>query len=209
MKKDETWDWFLDCLWEYQYVSKPSPLNAALSEALYDVTQGITDFAIKVYMLAQIRAIADKEEIVTEQNIRLAAEEGLRMANPILTALKDNDIRILSTVEDVHPVDLDTFLEEAQGRLNRAEQLQALARTRISTNSGEALQPNSTIALESKVSPDTTSKTCRRRKKADPLEGSLPEIAARGEKQQLTAYDALQQAGLIRSGNEYLLEEVS
>jgi hypothetical protein len=209
MKKDETWDWFLECLWEYQYVSKRSPLNAALSKALYDVTQGITDFAIKVYMLAQIRAIVDKEEAVTEQNIRLAAEEGLRMANPILTALKNNDIRILSTVEDVHPVDLDPFLEEAQSKLNRAEQFRALARTRISTNSGEALQSNSTIALESKVSSDTTPKTSRRRKRTDPLEGSLPEIAARGEKQQLTAYDALQQAGLIRSANEYLLEEVS
>jgi hypothetical protein len=209
MKKDETWDWFLECLWEYQYVSKRSPLNAALSKALYDVTQGITDFAIKVYMLAQIRAIVDKEEAVTEQNIRLAAEEGLRMANPILTALKNNDIRILSTVEDVHPVDLDPFLEEAQSKLNRAEQFRALARTQISTNSGEALQSNSTIALESKVSSDTTPKTPRRRKRTDPLEGSLPEIAARGEKQQLTAYDALQQAGLIRSANEYLLEEVS
>jgi len=209
MKKDETWDWFLECLWEYQYVSKSFPLNSILSAALYDVTQGITDFAIKVYMLAQIRAIVDKEEIVTEQNIRLAAEEGLRMANPILTALKNNDIRILSTVEDVHPVDLTSFLEEAQGKLNRAEQLRALARTRASANDGQVLQADSTAVVESEVPSAIAPKTSRKRRNAVPLKGSLPEIAARGEKQKLTAYDALHQAGLIRSANEYLLEEVS
>lgn len=210
MKKDEIWGWFLECLWEYQYVSKPSPLNPTISDALYDVTQGITDFAIKVYMLAQIRAIVDKEEVVTERNIRLAAQEGLRMANPILIALKNEDKRILSTVEDVHPVDLTSFLEEAQGKLNRAEQLRALARTRAPAKSeSEAALQSPVPAIESEVSSTTTPKTSRRRKKTAPLEGSLPKIVTSGEKQQLTAYDSLLQAGLIRSANEYLLEEVS
>ncbi|MBD1842459.1 hypothetical protein H6F89_03320 [Cyanobacteria bacterium FACHB-63] len=131
------------------------------------------------------------------------------MANPILTALKNNDIRILSAVEDVHPVDLTSFLEEAQGKLNRAEQLRALARTRAPANGGQILQSDSTAVVESEVPSAATLKISRRRKKAAPLEGSLPEIAGRGEKQQLTAYDALHQAGLIRSANEYLLEEVS
>ncbi|MEP0915801.1 ATP-binding protein [Leptolyngbya sp. DQ-M1] len=207
MKKDETWSWFLKCLWKYQYVEKPSPVNSTLSDTLYEVTQGITDFAIKVYMLAQIRAIVDKEEIITKQNIELAAKESLRMANPILKALKENDIRILSTVEDVHPIDLEPFLEEAQDKLNRAEQFQALAGTQLSVNVGEEGQLNSPTAVESEVSSARTTKPRKKRKEPYPLEGSLPEIVAR-EEQQLTAYDALHRAGWIRSANEYLLEEV-
>lgn len=208
MKNDETWQWFLECLWEYQYVIKSSPLNAALSDALYDVTQGITDFAIKVYMLAQIRAIVDKEEIVTEQNIRLAAEEGLRMANPILTALKNNDIRVLSTVGDVHPVSLDSFLEDAQSKLDRAEQLRALAKTRLSSNNRDVIQSNSATGVEPETPATAATKTSRKRKKITSLEGSLSDIAVAGEKQNLIAYDALNQAELIRSAEEYLLKEV-
>ncbi|MBD1847744.1 ATP-binding protein [Cyanobacteria bacterium FACHB-63] len=209
MKQDGTWNWFLECLWEYQYVRQPSTLNQTLRDALYDVTQGITDFAVKVHMLAQIRAIVDKEETITEQNIRLAAEEGLRMANPILTALKNSDIRLLSSVEDVHPISLDSFLEEAQGKLNKAEQLQALARARTSATPRGALQLPVIEAVEPESSSSIPSKTRRKRRKVAPLEGSLPDIVASGEKQQLTAYDALKQSRLIRSANEYLLEEVS
>jgi hypothetical protein len=197
MKKDETWDWFLECLWGYQYVQNLSHLTPALNQALYDVTQGITDFAVKVYMLTQIRAITTGEEAITEQGIRLAAQESLRMANPILSALRTGDIRILHSVEDVHPIDLDSFLQEAQSKLNKPEQLRVLAQTR------------------NKPSDDTTNilqetqKKTRRRKKNILAEGSLPVIADEGEKHKLSAYESLRQAGLIRSATEYLLEEVS
>lgn len=207
MQPDASWDWFLECLWDYQYVRNISSLNAELSSALYEVTQGITDFAIKVYMLAQVKAIVDQEERITEHSIRLAAEESLRMANPILAALKNNDIRILSTVEDVHPINLDPFLEEAQGELNRDKQLEALSRTRGSTGSGQLSASNrlSTVVRDTKASKGESSAS-KKRKKSKPLAGSLPDIAAAGEKEQLIAYESFRRAKLIRPAEEYLLE---
>lgn len=211
MKKDESWEWFLECLWEYQYVQQPSRLDADLSNALYDVTQGITDFAIKVYMLAQVKAIVDQEEIITSQNIRQAAQEGLRMANPILKALKENDIRVLSTVEDVYPMEIDSYLSEVQSQLNKEQQLRALSRKRNSDVEQKPSNPSaSTVATPSKTQAATTNKRkSKGRKRSQPLAGSLPDIAAIGEKQNLTAYDALKQVGCIRSANEYLVEEVA
>ncbi|MFB2833622.1 ATP-binding protein [Floridanema evergladense] len=209
MKKDEIWNWFLECLWGYQYVQQRSKLTPELSDALYDVTQGITDFAVKVYMLAQIRAIATVEETVTAQGIRLAAQESLRMANPILQALRTGDTRILHSVQDVHPIDLDSFLQEAQSNLNKAEQLQALSRTRkVSTSEESSL--TKTISQPETVTKnvDTSPKTSRIRKKKNLAADSLPTIVAMGEKEKLTAYEAIKQAGLIRPATEYLLEEV-
>jgi hypothetical protein len=209
MKKDETWEWFLECLWGYQYVQQRSPLIPELSDALYDVTQGITDFAVKVYMLAQVRAIATGEEAVTAQGIRLAAQESLRMANPILQALRTGDTRILHTVEDVYPINLDSFLQEAQSKLNKAEQVEALTRTRKVSSAKES-SPTKAISQAETVTKtvETPPKTSKTRKKKKLAADSLPAIATIGEKQKLTAYEALKQAGLIRPATEYLLEEV-
>ena len=51
------WQLFLESLWVYQYVRTPCPLTKELSHTLYEETQGITDFAAKIYMLAQARAM--------------------------------------------------------------------------------------------------------------------------------------------------------
>ena len=209
MKNDDDWQWFVKCLWGYQYVKKQSGSTQKLRDALYEVTQGITDFAIKVYMLAQIRAIASGEEVVTEQGIRLTAKESLRMAYPILQALKNRDTRILASVEDVHPIDIDQFLQDAQNQLSRAEQRQSSAATRT-THLNKQLSPTALDATEPQiVATETVTKSSGRRKKTTPMEGSLPAIAVSGEKLKLSAYEALRQAGLIRPVTEYLLERVS
>jgi hypothetical protein len=109
MEQDDVWELFVESLWRYQYIRKACPLKPELSHALYDVTQGITDFAVKVYMLAQVRAIATGKEAVTENIIRSVAKDSLRLAQPILSALKTGDIRFLQSVEDVHPVDITSF----------------------------------------------------------------------------------------------------
>ncbi|MBW4473286.1 MAG: ATP-binding protein [Stenomitos rutilans HA7619-LM2] len=209
MKNDKDWKWIVRCLWGYQYVKKQSRSTQELRDALYEETQGITDFAIKVYMLAQIRAITNGEEAVTEQGIRLVAKESLRLAYPILQALKNKDTRLLTSVEDVHPIDIDQFLQDAQNQLSRAEQGQASTATRIN-NLDRQLPPTAVDATEAPIAAtEAVQKVSRRRKKTAPLEGSLPEIAASGEKQKLSAYEALRQAGLIRPATEYLLEEAS
>jgi len=67
MLEDETWQFFLESLWRYQYVRSPSELTPQLSHTLYYETQGITDFATKVYMLAQIRAITTANAFCLER----------------------------------------------------------------------------------------------------------------------------------------------
>ncbi|MCA1636559.1 MAG: ATP-binding protein, partial [Acidobacteria bacterium] len=73
-QKPGVWQLFLESLWPYQYVKVPCALTKELSHVLYEETQGITDFAAKVYMLAQVRAIttaaAPCEEGLTEDVIR-------------------------------------------------------------------------------------------------------------------------------------------
>lgn len=107
------WQLFLESLWRYQYVRSPCALTAELAHVLYDETQGITDFAAKVFMLAQARAIttsSDGREQLTEQIIRSVAADSLRQAQPVLRALRMGDTLKLDQYDDMRPIDINPYL---------------------------------------------------------------------------------------------------
>lgn len=55
--KDGAWDDFVRALWEYQYTRYKTELDDGLSKALYHHSQGIPDFAVKLFKFAQQRLI--------------------------------------------------------------------------------------------------------------------------------------------------------
>ena len=99
--KPGIWQLFLESLWPYQYVGKPCALKRELSHVLYEEAQGITDFAAKIYMLAQVRAIStattSEDEIITADVIRSVARDSLKQAQPVLHCASQRR----------HPVPLD------------------------------------------------------------------------------------------------------
>jgi hypothetical protein len=107
------WQLFLESLWRYQYMRTPCPLSAELAHALYEETQGITDFAAKVFMLAQARAITtsiDGTEQLTRQIIKSVAADSLRQAQPVLRALRLGDTDALNEYEDMRHIDVNPYL---------------------------------------------------------------------------------------------------
>jgi hypothetical protein len=221
MEQDDVWELFVESLWRCQYVRKACPLKPELSHALYDVTQGITDFAVKVYMLAQVRAIATGKEVVTESIIRSVAKDSLRLAQPILSALKTGDIRFLQTVEDVYPINITSFLEETQkstkivGRLRSSPTIQkSLEDTEGAKVNSQNPAPNSLVIEAENTSMEVTTpsqheinKKQRKRRSTTSHKEGLMKVVAFGEEQEIAAYQALKQEGYIRPATEYLPEE--
>ena len=101
MAQDDQWQLFVESLWRFQYTRKKCTLDQdqSLSSVLYEETQGITDFAIKVYMFAQERAIDSKKEAVTASIIRSSAKDYLRIPRAVLIALKNGDKQALVQYE--------------------------------------------------------------------------------------------------------------
>ena len=114
MEDDEVWQLFVESLWQYQYTRRPVPLTKALQDTLHDASQGITDFAVKLYMLAQARAIVRDDETFSPALIRSVAKDSLRLASPILEALRTGNLRLLQGVDDVVPMDVERYLQEAE-----------------------------------------------------------------------------------------------
>src|SRR6266436_3288865 len=111
------WQLLIESLWTYQYTRKICPLTRELAQVLYEETQGITDFAAKIYMLAQIRAIVTAptpdDEVITEDIIRSVARDSLKQAQPVLSALRSGNTEYLSQVPDVNPIPIDKFVQKA------------------------------------------------------------------------------------------------
>ncbi|PSR36345.1 MAG: transposase [Sulfobacillus thermosulfidooxidans] len=126
MENDEVWQFFVEALWRFQYTRRPVPLTAALQGALYDASQGITDFAVKLYMLAQARAIVRDDETFSPALIRSVAKDSLRLASPILEALRTGNLRLLQGVDDVAPLDVERYLEEAERSVTTMGRLDTL-----------------------------------------------------------------------------------
>jgi hypothetical protein len=224
MAQDDVWELFVESLWRYQYLRKACPLKPELSHALYDVTQGITDFAVKVYMLAQVRAIATGKEAVTESIIRSVAKDSLRLAQPILSALKTGDIRALQKVDDVYPKDITSVLEEAQKTTKIVGHLRSSPTIQKSLEGNEEEveihPPNpvsdspatetevTSIEVTSPPQPETK-KSQEKRCRTPSVKEGLIKVVAFESRRGIAAYEALKQGGYIRPATEYLPEEVA
>lgn len=138
-------------------------------------------------MLAQIRAITTAQERLNETVIRSVAKDSLRLAAPVLAALKQGDRAALQQYEDVYLVNINPALQQAQAKFY-ASPLTA--------------QPNSKPTVKA------AQPTPRPQGPSNP-EPALPEIVAAGISQGMAAYQALQQAGLIIPVTEFLSQEAA
>lgn len=118
---DETWNEFLDALWDYQYVHRESPLTKDIREVLYELTLGIPDLAIKVFMLAQYRAIARGKEEIDVDVIRSVAVDSFRSINGILAAVRRGDLEALQQIGDIILLEDKAILAEWRRRLQKGQ----------------------------------------------------------------------------------------
>lgn len=131
-------------MWPYQYTAKPIPLTEGLKDVLFEETQGITDYMIKAYMMAQWRSITTGKPL-TIAMLRSVAKDGFVSARPILRALRLKNFSGLKNLDDVHPPDLDPMLQAAQQALNEALAASAI-KTDLARNNEDVSACASTAA---------------------------------------------------------------
>lgn len=129
-KDDASWDLFTDVLFQYQWIRRPTKRNTILSEVLYEESQGILDVAVKLFVMAQIRAIAINKEEITPNLIRYIAKENLKLLRPMLEAIKSGNLSRLSQYEDINPIEIDCFIEQSINQINFDHKIKELQNLR-------------------------------------------------------------------------------
>lgn len=124
MPESADWEGFVRRMWAFQWTRTDTPLTDELIAVLRDESQGITDVVIKLYMLAQLRAIqlgelGGREEVIDAGLIRHVARTELSLIAPMIDALRRNDQRALQRFDDLMPLDgfVRRSLEDAAVRL--------------------------------------------------------------------------------------------
>lgn len=109
-------DAFLQELWQYQWVRKPVGLTDQLADLMYHHTQGVIDLTIKLFAACQFRAMLDGTETITAQLIDDVAKTEMAMIEPMVDALRRNDLKALQAYDDIAPIDLEKMLVSAQAK---------------------------------------------------------------------------------------------
>ncbi len=235
MKEDAVWRKFAKRLWKYQFVRNPVPWTKEcepneLIHALYYESQGITDVAVKVFLLAQIYAMSmsgdeklnEKEEpdnqpkehtstqeTLTVELFRKASQESLRLLQPFLKALRGNHMDKLKTIEDIEPVLLADAIQEIRKNLTKV----ALA------DDDDEITPKTPAVLQSvsigeteKVQDTKESQPSEpKRQRRKPAESEVPidqkdvvNVLKQGEKNKKAPYVAFTESGSIISTSGYV-----
>lgn len=190
----DDWRKFCEPLWKYQYTRDLTPLTDDILEALYEESQGITQYLVLLHKLAQERAISTGLERITPGLIRSVAKDSLTQARPVLRAIGRGNTEFLRRMPDVEGPDGYEAVPFVRGtppvRVPSAEVAVAApkpkrASRRESAGKGATDSPSAAVAPE----------------RGDALRGGgmipLPELVRDARDRGDDAHAALSRAGLV------------
>ncbi|WP_368657330.1 ATP-binding protein [Metabacillus halosaccharovorans] len=111
-ENSEEWEFFLETLWKMQCLKEHSDLTDELKKAFYDECQGITSVAVNLFILAQERVLFDEANInekITPQVLRKTAKEDMKIIQPMLNAIRKNNLKAMYKYEDIM-INLDDLM---------------------------------------------------------------------------------------------------
>ena len=102
MSKDsDEWQFFLESIWELQGLKHIAKLTKEMSDAFYDECQGITAVTVNLFILSQERALQDGKEELTVSIVRETAKKDLHLIQPMIKALRNNNLAEIIRYEDI------------------------------------------------------------------------------------------------------------
>ncbi|MGY2611203.1 ATP-binding protein [Bacillus pretiosus] len=124
----EEWEFFLETLWELQCLKTRSELTEEIKKTFYEECQGITSVAVNLFILAQERVLFDESnenEVITSRVLRKTAKEDMKIIQPMLNAIRKNDLKVMYKYEDIM-INLDELMinhkqnTEYEGKIKEA-----------------------------------------------------------------------------------------
>ncbi|MDN9011441.1 AAA family ATPase [Brevibacillus laterosporus] len=125
MKNDSSWKLLIQGMWKYQWTKHVTPLTDELIDTLYDESQGIVDYAVKLFRLTQQKLInLGKDEIITPEIIRKVAKEDLPLSQKPIRALRENDVAEIVRFGDIRSLETLQLLNEGVRTKKDLEEIQ-------------------------------------------------------------------------------------
>ncbi|MBO2639307.1 ATP-binding protein [Shewanella algae] len=118
--RDEHWTRLLKRLWKYQWLRDAASLDDELDATMYELTQGVMDIVVKLFALAQIRAIVTGVERINPLLLRKVFEDEFKPVHPMLAALRSGRPELVSKYDDLLMPGIEGRLISLSRSINRA-----------------------------------------------------------------------------------------
>lgn len=107
------WGAFTGRLWKYQWLTKAAPeMPDDIRDVWYDLSQGIMDVVIKLFVLSQIRAVVTGIERITPTLMKKVYEDELKPIHPMIDAIRSGDVMRIARYSDLTIPDVDKKILE-------------------------------------------------------------------------------------------------
>lgn len=114
-KLNQEWVAFTNNLWSHQLLqSRDVLLSDDVRKVWYDLSQGVMDIVVKLFVLAQLRALALKKERITEGLLRQVYKDELVPVHPMLEALRSGIPERIAKYSDLMVPEIDKRLIQLQ-----------------------------------------------------------------------------------------------
>jgi len=193
MKPDDGFEFFLESLFEAQYLRLPVAVTPSTVALLYDLSQGITDIVVQLFMQAQSRALACGVETLSDDLFKEVYDDCFGLLHPFLEALRNGD--------DVSDGIWDAAMLVARNAASKpAMPAKGVPRIQSTVSKTPPVQPKS-LQTEPRMSnkvPGVKKRMVRRRSGEESL-CKLVQVAEGAMRDEVPVHGALWEAGFIRS----------
>ncbi|WP_319542355.1 AAA family ATPase [uncultured Pseudodesulfovibrio sp.] len=121
-KASREWIAFTNELWKYQWLQKcDEGLGDDIRACWYDLSQGVLDIVVKLFVLAQLRAIKTRTERITPGLMQQVYDDELQPVHPMLAALRSGDSDRIAQYSDLIVPNIDQKLLELTASIKPSE----------------------------------------------------------------------------------------
>lgn len=109
----DEWTWFVQAFWPLQYTARPAPLTYKLSGLLHHLSAGITHYAVRIFIAAQLLRISTERDYLDEDALLDAYAIACKASMQYLDDLRNGRWLKLQRYADFAKVDLTEIAKEA------------------------------------------------------------------------------------------------
>ncbi|WP_410210812.1 AAA family ATPase [Aquirhabdus sp.] len=112
------WIAFTNALWKYQWLKhRDLTLSEEIRACWFDLSQGVLDIVVKLFVLAQHRAITTGLERITTKLLKQVYQDELKPVHPMIEALRSGDPEKIAAYSDLVIPDIDKKLLLLQAKI--------------------------------------------------------------------------------------------
>ena len=177
-------------------------MTKEIIDVIYQKTQGISDLVVKLFVGVQRRAIGKGMNDITVELIEKVWKSEFSMVNPMVEAIKSNNMVKKMQFEDIQEIGGKKVATELRETTNKVRsKLKGSDRSSIVDSRECEVRSRNKISKESAMQEKNT-----KIKVADLDDKDVRKIVIMGKKKGLNAYESLKESGLITTLEDLFLE---